>query len=582
MKIPPVTAPPFFIVGAGRSGTTLLRLMLCGHARIHVPPEAWFLGDVMWRLPVSEPLSQQHLAECERLILASDRWRDWNCPADKLHEILQECEGLAQGRMIDRLVRCVFELPEAVRWGEKTPKHSYIVDRIGQIFPQSQFIHLIRDGRDVVTSMLARGWFGASPRRVSEHWETCVRGAAEAAKFGADRYLEVRFEALLADPDAQIREICRFLRIDFDPRMLAYREQVRRLVPAGEASYHHKLNSGLSNAEVGKWRASLDAWREAIFWSVAREQMNAYYSEASVRTKAALFLPVARVSVASDRAVSRVVSKFPRRRNRCREAFRETIASRLQRSAKRALTKPVRRLLLGLPLLPARLARALDDIRFVEPDVLRFIRNTVQPGWCCVDAGAHCGTVTARLARLVGPDGRVIAFEPVEDNAALLAANLRARELLSRCEIVSSALGSADGNTEMVRGEHSTTWKMTNEAGGKETSPLQKVAVSRLDGLLEKRPDVRFVKVDIEGAEVDLVAGAARTLSTVRPIWLFEMHGPSSWSILQDFQRAGYRAFNLDGAEIWSPPTDSCAYGHVVFCPAEKVTLLGPAPAGLS
>lgn len=267
----------------------------------------------MWRIPPSQALSPENLTECENLILSNDRWKDWDCSAERLRGILRGCVGLRLDEMMDVLVRRVFDLPEYVRWGEKTPKHSYIADRIGRLFPQSQFIHLLRDGRDVTSSMLARGWFGASPRRVSEHWATCVRAAASAKQFGPDRYMELHFESLLDDPAKQVREICYFLRVDFDSRMLSYQNQVDKFVPAGEAVYHNKLNSGLTKSEVGKWSNSLNPWQEAIFWTVGKRQMRTYYSAASIRTKAALLLPAAGVCVNLDRLICKAASKLPRR-----------------------------------------------------------------------------------------------------------------------------------------------------------------------------------------------------------------------------------------------------------------------------
>lgn len=304
-------AAPFFIVGAGRSGTTLLRLMLCGHEALYIPPEAWFLGDVACRLPSSGALGKDFLAECGRIILASDRWKDWRCADKKLLAILRDCEGLDQAAVIDRIFRGAFDLPEGVRWGEKSPRHSHIADRLGRIFPRSQFIHLIRDGRDVTSSMLARGWFGASARRVSEHWRNCVRGAAKAAAFGSSRYMEVQFERLLENPREQIMRICRFLGIDFDARMLSYQNQVGEFVPSGEAAYHQKLTGTLNANEVGKWKDSLSLWQEAVFWSVAGNEMRDYYPMASPRRIATMISPIATPFIRADRIRCVVASKLP-------------------------------------------------------------------------------------------------------------------------------------------------------------------------------------------------------------------------------------------------------------------------------
>jgi hypothetical protein len=305
------TPPPFFIVGAGRSGTTLLRLMLCGHEELFVPPEAWFFGELVCNLPSVGPLDKEDLDECARIILANERWKDWRCPEEKLERILGNCAGLGQAAVLDRIFRGAFDLPDGVRWGEKSPRHSYIVDRIGRLFPQSQFIHLIRDGRDVASSMLARGWFGANTRRGAEHWQSCVHGASRAAAFGPDRYMEVRFEALVENPEEQIGRICRFLKIDFDRRMLSYQDQIGKFIPSGESAYHLKLNGNLNANEVGKWKSSLSAWQEAVFWSVAGGEMRRCYPDAQARCTAGLLSPVATPCALADRLLCVAISKFP-------------------------------------------------------------------------------------------------------------------------------------------------------------------------------------------------------------------------------------------------------------------------------
>ncbi len=229
--------------------------------------------------------------------------------------------------------------------------------------------------------------------------------------------------------------------------------------------------------------------------------------------------------------------------------------------------------LLRVPFLPASVGRALDDIRFVEPDVLRFVRNTVRCGWCCVDVGAHCGTVSVRMAKIVSPTGFVIAVEPIPGNADLLERNLRVRGLLPRCLVVRAAVGAEESRSVMVRGEHTTTWHMV--APGETETASEQVVVQRLDDICRSHPRPDFIKVDIEGAELDLLQGARETMSASRPIWLFEMHSAGSWQLVADFFAEGYRAYFLDGSEVPSPVPASLRYGHVVLCPLEKTALLG-------
>src|SRR5215472_16498276 len=75
---------PFFIVGAGRSGTTLLRLILTGHPRIHILPETWFIRDLVKELPLDEPLEQDQVIRAVEIITMGYRWPDMKICADEL------------------------------------------------------------------------------------------------------------------------------------------------------------------------------------------------------------------------------------------------------------------------------------------------------------------------------------------------------------------------------------------------------------------------------------------------------------------------------------------------------------------
>jgi hypothetical protein len=79
--------------------------------------------------------------------------------------------------------------------------------------------------------------------------------------------------------------------------------------------------------------------------------------------------------------------------------------------------------------------------------------------------------------------------------------------------------------------------------------------------------------VDIEGAEVDMIQGAKYFIENVRPIWLIELHGSESWSIFDYFLKRDYLIYDLDGIDITRQSKKS-SYGHAVFCPAEKLSLL--------
>jgi hypothetical protein len=106
-----------------------------------------------------------------------------------------------------------------VRWCEKSPMHVQHVSMLARALPNSQFIHVIRDGRDCAASFHRR--WGYTPRSTIYRWKRAVReGRSQGASLKPGRYLEVFYERLTAEPVSQLTSVCEFLRIEFVPDML--------------------------------------------------------------------------------------------------------------------------------------------------------------------------------------------------------------------------------------------------------------------------------------------------------------------------------------------------------------------------
>lgn len=254
------------------------------------------------------------------------------------------------------------------------------------------------------------------------------------------------------------------------------------------------------------------------------------------------------------------------------KAFKSNFSYLLISAEKIILTKSMRGLLQKIPFLPPRIHGIFFDIRFTEPKVFRFLNNIIKLNWVCFDIGAHCGIVSKHLAGLVGKTGFVYSFEPIESNIAILKNQLEKAGFSNNSQIIPYAIGKTNETLHMSRGDHSTTWHFNAEPiinldGVKvECRTLEFLALDL------KKPD--FIKVDIEGAEVDMICGAGFLIDIVRPIWLMEMHGPESWSICGRFLEKNYVIFDLDGLNISYQDSTANSYGHAVFCPVEKLSLL--------
>jgi FkbM family methyltransferase len=161
-----------------------------------------------------------------------------------------------------------------------------------------------------------------------------------------------------------------------------------------------------------------------------------------------------------------------------------------------------------------------------EPWLTVFMASRIKPGMNVVDAGANHGYYTVLFADLVGTAGRVAAIEPNPTTARLLRQTVIVNGFDSRVEVIEKALTAADDETLVffAPGHEPKNARVMNAdyAGFPE---MVAVTGARLDTLLADWPRVDFMKVDVEGAEESMLAGAWATISRDRPELLLEFNG---------------------------------------------------------
>lgn len=295
--------------------------MLASHSMLAVPPEAWFLGKIVCSTDASVPLDAKELERIKGLIVGDGTWADWNVDESMLEDAFRGMEGAKLATVIDALFRTWDKArSENVRWGEKTPRHSYIAGKLQAIFEGAQFIHMLRDGRDSCASMLQRGWYEGSFRRICEHWASCTRAAVEFGKSHPASFHELRFERLLADSAAEMRAVCTFLEVPFEENMVDYQSYAHRHLPISARDLHSKLLKPPDLRESGKWKLTLSLWQEAVFLAVAgRTAEESGYSDGH-RYFARLLAPVAALAVGLAHGIdqARIQSSSLRLRRWCR------------------------------------------------------------------------------------------------------------------------------------------------------------------------------------------------------------------------------------------------------------------------
>ena len=260
----------FFIVGAPRSGTTLLRTMLSAHSRICIPPETEFF------LHMTRAADRGRLRDEFLRYSRSPAFLDQSADAAGLLRSIDSGRILTRRGLFLEILRGHAERSSKNRVGEKTPHHCRRVPEIAAAFPQARFIHIYRDVRDVVASRVGMTWSTPSALANARSWcDVLTDHQKLKSRMPPDRYTEVRFESLLASPEAELRQLCDFLDEPFEPAMLHFHEQPERDARDLEPSLRHGTFHPLDQSAAGRHRARLNQRQLASVQRVAGPIMDA-------------------------------------------------------------------------------------------------------------------------------------------------------------------------------------------------------------------------------------------------------------------------------------------------------------------
>jgi FkbM family methyltransferase len=208
-----------------------------------------------------------------------------------------------------------------------------------------------------------------------------------------------------------------------------------------------------------------------------------------------------------------------------------------------------------------------------EPKTVAALTRLVGPGYVCADVGANVGYFALLMARLAGPDGRVVAFEPREDMAAYLERNIALNGSGARIEVRRQAV--TDGATDTIElhwgGRGSALRATTMQTSAASETPGRRVVsvpTVALDACFGPRERIDVVKMDIEGGEAVALLGARRLIAEQRPVFVVEFHRDVGWPVIGHLADADYRFEMFDGTRIDRPAEPRAVPSHFVAVPA--------------
>jgi Sulfotransferase family len=267
---------PFFLLGAARSGTTMLRLMLNRHSRLAIPFESHFLRQIFAEMPIHRPLNVTEAQRVADLVIGEKNFQTWHLEPNLVRKELRRVAPAPLAELVDVLFSMEIALSGKPRWGDKTPIYYGCWRELMGLYPASKLVHIIRDGRDVSLSLEKVDWHGPTEFDRARYWHERVEKARAAAKeLGRERNLIIRYEDLVMETRSTLMAVCDFLGETFEPPMLTFFEDASRHLSDIDGDVHRKLFRAPRADDVERWRSEMPAARQIQFESVASESLRA-------------------------------------------------------------------------------------------------------------------------------------------------------------------------------------------------------------------------------------------------------------------------------------------------------------------
>jgi hypothetical protein len=280
---------PFFIVGSGRSGSTLLRLMLDSHSRIAIPPETWYLSALLEAFPRDRPLREDEISAAVAMMTSHHAWPDIGLDTAELRRRVASLSAVRLRDLVEIVYRWHMEVEGKSRWGDKTPVYIEIVPALAAMFGDAKFIHLIRDGRDVAKSFQRQRWVAPGMHGYAGYTREWLRAVELDRKLSRtplnERILRVRYEDLVLHPEATLRRICTFIDEGFEDQMLLWRGKVEKAIPTRQKSFHSSLSRDMHPSDVGRWKREMTPREIFVAESLIGKQLSHFGYERRYRSK---------------------------------------------------------------------------------------------------------------------------------------------------------------------------------------------------------------------------------------------------------------------------------------------------------
>jgi len=270
-----------FIVGVGRSGTTLLMTMLNAHPDIVFPPEFMFLKHYICNLPLHKKMFKNVISALREKLSKDSEIKRLGVNIEKILQRNIEKYGhfTMDDLFLDILNSYIKKNGEKAKLvGTKYPRNIELLPEIKYLFPNAYIIHIIRDPRDTISSRLKCEWSKNKPflYHCGVYNEILKLGSFEGNKLFENRYHEIRYEDLLDNPELEMKKICKTLNIEYYSEMLDFQNSAKEIVQKDELSFKYNNLKPLIKTNKDKWKNTLDNSKVNFIENICSDIMKKY------------------------------------------------------------------------------------------------------------------------------------------------------------------------------------------------------------------------------------------------------------------------------------------------------------------
>lgn len=264
-----------FIVGVGRSGTSLLQSMMNAHSEVAFIPETHFLRKYVF--------TNKEFQSKKEVIAELGKDHNFKRAKIELNEIITNNDSFLEiyNDLLDTYLKT--KLKKII--GDKDPRNIDFIPQLKTCFPEAKVIHIMRDPRDVVLSRTKADW--------SKHWPLSLhayiynaqikRGRKLGQKLFGENYHEIYYEDLILKPEDELKNICTFIGIDFELGMLEFGSSAKELVDKSEMQWKKETMGPLLSSNKNKWRNEFTDFQIDLIQKVCNSSFkNLQYNKAKI------------------------------------------------------------------------------------------------------------------------------------------------------------------------------------------------------------------------------------------------------------------------------------------------------------